>query len=71
MSKLSDEQFVNKVDWEGGLLQTTILNGLSADDLDDTTTPLYKAMVEFDEWRKTGLKLIEQVRLEMDKIHSK
>lgn len=48
---MTDEEFAQKVSWEGGILDALLEYGLSCDDLEDTEGALYSAIAEFDSIR--------------------
>jgi hypothetical protein len=69
MPKFTAKQFVDKVEWEGGLMMATQEYGLSADSLDpESDAELYDAVVAYDAWLKAGEALIARVEKSLDRI---
>jgi hypothetical protein len=69
MAEFTAKQFVDKVEWEGGLMMATQEYGLSADSLDpESDAELYDAVVAYDAWLKAGEALIARVEKSLDRI---
>lgn len=58
---LTDDEFLIRVDMEGGLRRATFEGGLSAKDLQFKDTELYKAMRAWDTWRAREASLEKRV----------